>query len=270
MFSLSQKLYSESSTIFPEGVNSPLRLFSEVETPVLFMNSAKGSIVTDADGNQYVDFINGLGALILGHSHPEIQERVIEQLQKGTMYCCNCLPELELGKAIQSSSDYIENLRFTCSGTEAVMGAIRVARAYTHKEKVVRFSGSYHGHSDLALYRSEKNEQDYLSRGLASPLKTIMLTCPWGDWKALESLLALDNNIAAVIIEPVASNMGLRIPDLEFLQNIRRICTQYSVLLIFDEVVTGFRFCYGSVSNIFGVQPDLVTFGKIIGGGMSR
>lgn len=224
--------------------------------------------MTDVDGNTYVDFITGLGAHILGHGHPRIMDAIQGQLEKGTLFSCCHELEYKLGKAVVASSACVESVRFVCSGTEAVMGAIRTARAYTGREKIVRFTGSYHGHSDEVFYRGEHEVSDWRDKGLVRDMAAFTLTLPFGDIEALQSLLRTDRNIAAVIVEPVASNMGLKVPSLDFLKALRAGCDQADAMLIFDEVVSGFRFCPGSVANIFGVQPDLVAFGKIIGGGL--
>ena len=267
-FQASIHAHERAQAVFPQGVNSPLRLFSEVDTPALVMASAKGAHITDVDGNTYVDFITGLGAHILGHGHPRIMDAIQGQLEKGTLFSCCHELEYQLGKKIVDSSACVESVRFVCSGTEAVMGAIRTARAYTGREKIVRFTGSYHGHSDEVFYRGEHKVSDWRDKGLVRDMAAFMLTLPFEDIEAIHALLRSDRNIAAVIVEPVASNMGLKVPSLDFLKALRTACDQADALLIFDEVVSGFRFCPGSVANLFDVQPDLVTFGKIIGGGL--
>lgn len=267
--SLSVKKYNEEFLdIFPDGVNSPLRMFGEVDTPPLIIKRASGSLIHDIDENLYIDFMNGLGSLILGHAPSIVVEPVKRQLTEGSIYSCCHSTEYEYGKCVSSHDGFIEKLRFVCSGTEAVMGAIRTARAVSGKEKIIRFSGCYHGHSDDVFYRGESNIENWRDVGLISS-NVSTLTCTYGDADELIGILESDSDIAAIIIEPVASNMGLKIPTNEFMKRLRSLATKHNALLIFDEVVSGFRFCPGSVSKLFNIEPDLVCFGKIIGGGFS-
>ena len=267
-FKVSIETHALARDVFPHGVNSPLRLFSEVDTPPLTIASARGARMTDVDGKSYVDFITGLGAHILGHTPPEVVAAVVRQISAGSLFSCSHALEYELGREIILSTPAVQSLRFVCSGTEAVMGAIRAARAFTGKEKIIRFSGSYHGHADEVFYRGESAVADWREKGLIQEMAQYTLTAPYDSADEVEQLLRVDANIAAVIVEPVASNMGLKIPDIGFLTRLRAACDRADTLLIFDEVVSGFRFCYGGVTNLFSVQPDLIAFGKIIGGGL--
>ncbi|MCA3155571.1 MAG: glutamate-1-semialdehyde 2,1-aminomutase [Burkholderiales bacterium] len=271
-FSKSRSLFEFGMTLMPGGVSSPGRAFSEVEMPPLIISSASGPYIYDVDGNRYTDFINGLGPNILGHADPRIAAAVNEQFARGTVYGACSEVEYQLAERIVGSSPSVEQIRFTCSGTEAVMSAVRLARAHTLRSIVVKFKGCYHGHADTMLalgskphMRASKSPE---RQGLSSNALHEVMAFPYNDLDDLQDTFRERGaDIAAVIVEPVATNMGLVPPTPEFLEELRRLCTNHGALLIFDEVVSGFRLCYGSVSNVLGVVPDLITFGKIIGGG---
>lgn len=259
--------YERNKTIFPNGVNSPLRDFNEVLTDPIVICEGNGVILKDIEGKEYTEFMSGLGAMILGHCNSQVIDAVQEQLKKGTIYSSMTPVEYELGLEIVNSSPHIDKIRFVCSGTEAVMAAIRVARAYTKKEKIIRFTGSYHGHADDVYYKGENQVLNWNEKGLTNSNASNTLTCEYNNIDSIEECFS-NKNIAAVIIEPISSNSGVNLPNEEFLLKLRELCSKNRSLLIFDEVVTGFRFCYGSVSKLLNIEPDLITFGKIIGGGL--
>lgn len=273
-FEQSRILFKKGEKVFPLGVNSPGRGFAEVDTPALMIKSAQGARITDADGNEYMDFIMGLGPCLLGHNHPSVISAIKKHVDSGLVFGINSVLEPVLAEKIINAIPIIEKIRFTCSGTEAVMSALRVARAHTKKSALLKFRGGYHGHSDIALAQASKKvireSNNTVRDGLHSFIDEQTFVVDYNDVDAVNNVFAeVGNELAAVILEPIASNMGLVRPKPEFLHTIRKLCDSYGALLIFDEVVTGFRFCNGSVSDQLGVIPDMITLGKVIGGGLA-
>jgi glutamate-1-semialdehyde 2,1-aminomutase len=273
LFENSNAISARLNDYISSGANSPGRLFNEVETPALVVKEAFGSMLVDVDGNEYIDFVMGLGPLILGHCPDVVHKAVSDQLKKGFVYGMNCEHELELSRRIVEACPHMDKLRFTCSGTEAVMTAIRVARAHTNRSDILRFKGGYHGHSDNVLTYANKSairdNPKSVKNGIPDAVRDSTLICPYNDTKKAIEIVELNHrNLAAIIVEPVPTNMGLVLPNLEFLKTLRALCTEYNIVFICDEVVSGFRLCYGSVSDHLGVAPDLTTYGKIIGGGL--
>ena len=263
----SNELYADAWDFIPDGVSSPGRKFSEVETPPLFIDRAEGAMIYDADDNEYVDFVNGLGPIIMGHAHPEICAAMAQQAAKGAVYGLANQHEIALARRIVGSSPGIDKLRFVCSGTEAVMSALRLAKKHTKRSKILKFKGAYHGHADCALGASIKSAEIHVE-GVDTQIHENTLMCDYNDTAGMVEIVERHaSDIAALIVEPVCTNMGLVKPDPDFIRSARELCTRHGIILIFDEVVTGFRLCYGSYANILGVRPDMVVYGKIIGGG---
>ncbi|MFA0347631.1 aspartate aminotransferase family protein [Vibrio sp. 10N.222.55.C6] len=265
-------IIKELATYISGGANSPGRKFSEVTTPIIIADKASGSYIWDSEGTRYVDFIMGLGPCLLGHSPDCVVDAIKEQASRGLVLGLTHRSEAELSKIIVNSSKHIDKVRFTCSGTEAVMTALRIARGITQKQIVVKFSGGYHGHCDTILSGANKKEisDNFGTDGIHSSFKNATITCRYNDIEQIKSIFSqYSDEIAAVIIEPVATNMGLVPAQIEFLKTLRVLCSKQNSLLIFDEVVSGYRFGFGPVSNELGIYPDLTTFGKIIGGGLA-
>nr|WP_321355086.1 glutamate-1-semialdehyde 2,1-aminomutase [uncultured Draconibacterium sp.] len=271
-FSKSIEAFKQAQQSIPGGVNSPVRAFKSVNLNPVFIDSAKGSQIVDIDGNQYTDFVSSWGPLIFGHAHPEIVSAINEAAQKGTSYGAPTLYETEMAELIVEMMPSIEKVRMVNSGTEATMSAIRLARGYTGREKIVKFVGNYHGHGDSFLIKAGSGA---ITLGLPdSPGVTAgnakdTLLANYNDLASVEQLFEEDGkNIAAIIVEPVAGNMGVVLPEKGFLEGLREIATQNGALLIFDEVITGFRLAKGGAQEYFNVMPDITTLGKIIGGGL--
>lgn len=269
---ISARLFERGREVIPDGVSSPMRTFSLVGGNPICAASAKGSRVTDSDGNVYTDFLNAFGALILGHAHDEVVAAVTRQAALGTVYGLSTELEYQLARKIVDSTPAIERVRFVCSGTEAVMTAARIARGHTGRPLLLKFGGSYHGHSDALLANPLNLEASVstkgVTKGISEHLNRDVLLCDYNNLEQLAALFASHGDqIAAVLVEPFATNMGFVKPQSGFLQLIRELCTRHGALLIFDEVVTAFRFQYGGVCTSLGIDPDLVTFGKLIGGG---
>ncbi len=269
----SADMFRRGRAVIPDGVSSPVRSFAQVGGNPICAASAKGSTIRDADGNVYIDFLNASGALLLGHAQEEVVEAVCRQASMGTVYGLSTALEYELAEKIVASTPSLEKIRFVCSGTEAVMTAARIARAHTGRSLLLKFSGAYHGHSD-ALLASPMNLGAAAAKtrgatlGAAEALNREVLLCEYNDEDRLEALFsAHGDDIAAVLVEPFATNMGFVKPRPGFHQTIRELCYRHGALLILDEVATGFRFSFGGACNSLGIDPDLVTFGKIIGGG---
>lgn len=252
---------------FPLGANSPGHMFSEVKTSRFTAWKGTGSSIFDKEGKEYVDLMMGLGPCLLGHTPETVVHAVKTQIENGSVFSTNSIQELELAsKIVDANSHFMDSLRFTCSGTEAVMGALRVARAFTGKNAILKFRGSYHGHSDATLAIPSHEIKNTIHSGL----EAFCYEVDFNDVEALKELISEKaNELSAIIVEPIACNMGLVQPTNDFLRTLRELCDQNRIVLIFDEVVNGFRFCYGSVSKIFEVKPDLAVFGKIIGGGLA-
>ncbi|NLG31946.1 MAG: glutamate-1-semialdehyde 2,1-aminomutase [Syntrophomonadaceae bacterium] len=268
----SEILFEEAKKYIPGGVNSPVRAFKSVGLTPVFIKTAKGSKIKDVDDNEYIDYVCSWGPLILGHSHPEVIKAICDTAVKGTSYGAPCEPELELAKMICEAFPAIEMVRMVNSGTEATMSAIRLARAYTGKNKIVKFEGCYHGHADSFLIKAGSGLLTAgvpNSPGVPEAFASHTLVARYNHLDSVEKLFEESgSDIAAVIVEPIAGNMGLVLPKPEFLQGLREITNQYHSLLIFDEVITGFRLGYGGFQNRINIEPDLTTLGKIIGGGL--
>lgn len=270
--SKSEELYKEAKEYFPGGVNSPVRAFRSVGGTPLFLKKGKGSRMWDEDENEYVDFCCSWGPLILGHCNPHVEEAIISTVKNGTSFGAPTKAENELAKLIIKNNPFIEKLRFVSSGTEAVMSAIRLARGYTKRQKIVKFEGCFHGHSDSLLVKAGSGLATFgisSSAGVPEALAQETIVLPLDDEEALkECFHKYKGEIACVIIEPVPANNGLLLQRKEYLQYLRDICKQEGTLLIFDEVISGFRLGFTGASGYYDIQPDILTFGKIIGGGM--
>ena len=268
----SDALYKRAVGVIPGGVSSPVRAFRAVGGTPRFIARGAGQHVTDADGNTYLDFVNSWGALILGHAHPAVVAAITEAARNGTTFGAPCEGEVELAERIVASYSALEQVRFVSSGTEAVMSAIRLARAFTGRDQIVKFSGCYHGHADHLLVAAGSGLATFgrpSSAGVPEAFTACTRVLPLDDEAAVEALFAKEGSrIAAVIIEPVPANHGLLLQRKEFLETLRKVTSQHGTLLIFDEVISGFRLARGGVSELTGIVPDLATFGKVIGGGM--
>jgi glutamate-1-semialdehyde 2,1-aminomutase len=268
----SAALFEEAKQYFPGGVNSPVRAFKSVFGPPLFIERGEGSRIYDEDGNEYLDFCCSWGPLILGHNNARIRELVTETVAKGTSFGTPTKLGNHLGKLIIENNRYIEMMRFVSSGTEAVMSAIRLARGITGKSKVVKFEGCYHGHVDSLLVKAGSGLATFgvsTSAGIPAAFAKETLVLPLDDRQLLEETLqAHGHDIACIIVEPVPANNGLLLQDRSFLECLRLKCYKYGVLLIFDEVISGFRVGFEGAAGYYGIQPDIITYGKIIGGGM--
>ena len=270
--SRTQQVFERARRVLVGGVNSPVRAFGAVGGVPVIVDRAQGSKVWDADGNAYTDFVCSWGALILGHAHPEIVAALAEQAERGTSYGMTTELEVELAEELQKALPSMEHVRFVSSGTEATMSAVRLARAATGRDFIVKFEGGYHGHGDSFLTKGGSGLATLgiaASPGVPKVLAELTLDAPYNDLAAVEQLFEKHGNaIAAVIVEPVAANMGVISPVQGFLSGLRQVTSRYGALLIFDEVITGFRFCYGGAQKLFNIEPDLTTLGKIIGGGL--
>ena len=272
MYEKSRTLFDEAKTVIPGGVNSPVRAFKSITHQPLFIDRAEGSRVYDVDGNAYIDYVCSWGALILGHTHPRVIEAVNEAAKRGTSFGAPTALETEMASLVVEAVPTVEQVRMVNSGTEAVMSALRLARGYTKRDKVIKFSGCYHGHCDSFLIRAGSGaatlgcpDSPGVTEGTAAD--TILLS--YNDLAAVQEVFSQQgNNIAAVVVEPVAGNMGLILPEEGFLQGLRKATKEYEALLIFDEVISGFRVSPGGAQQYFAVSPDLTTLGKIIGGGL--
>ena len=269
-FTNSVKLYKKAVDLIPGGVNSPVRAFKSVnrEAPI-FVKKGEGCRIWDEDDNEYIDYICSWGPLILGHNHPKVIEEVKKIIENGSSYGLPTKYEVDLAELIVDIVPSIEKVRLTTSGTEATMSAVRLARAYTQRNKILKFEGCYHGHSDALLVKSGSGlltdgYQD--SNGITDGVLKDTLTLGFGDLEKVENLLR-NEEIACVIVEPIPANMGLIETHKEFLQGLRRITEETKTVLIFDEVISGFRLALGGAQEFFGITPDLTTLGKIIGGG---
>lgn len=268
----SEQLFQQAVKLMPGGVNSPVRAFGAVGGNPRFIERAKGPYVWDVDGNRYIDYIGSWGPMILGHSHPTIYEAVVKAAEKGLSFGAATGIENEVAELIKEMVPSMEMMRMVNSGTEAVMSAVRLARGYSGRSKIIKFAGCYHGHSDSMLVKAGSGAMTTGvpdSLGVPAGCAADTLTAVYNDVSSVETLFAEHpGQIAAVILEPVAGNMGVVVPREGFLQAMRDLCTKEGALLIFDEVITGFRLSQAGAQGYFGVTPDLTTFGKIIGGGM--
>lgn len=268
----SECLFQEAVTMIPGGVNSPVRAFGSVGLTPRFIASAEGAYLTDADGNRYLDYVGSWGPMILGHANPMVLEKVEEACRKGLSFGAATEAEVDMARLICSMVPSVEMVRMVNSGTEAVMSAIRAARGYTGRDKIVKFEGCYHGHSDAMLVKAGSGVMTAGvpdSSGVPEGCTRDTLLAAYNDSVGVERLFdACGSEIAAVIIEPVGANMGVVPPQEGFLQKLRELCTQNGTVLIFDEVITGFRLARGGAQEYYGIGADLTTYGKIIGGGM--
>lgn len=268
----SKVIYEEAVKYIPGGVNSPVRAFKSVGLDPIFISHAKGSHITDVDGNEFIDYICSWGPLMLGHSPEDIVSGIEDVVRKGTSYGVPTAIEVEMAKLIVEAYPAIDKVRMVNSGTEATMSALRVARGYTGRNKIVKFEGCYHGHSDALLVKSGSGTLTFgvpTSPGVPEDVVKHTLVAKYNDLENITQIFEEQGSeIAAVIVETVAGNMGVIEGKKEFLQRLRDLCTQYGAILIFDEVITGFRIAYGSSIEYFGVKPDMVCFGKIIGAGL--
>ena len=267
----SKKIYEKAKKSIPGGVNSPVRAFQSVDKEYpIFIKRGSGSKLYDEDENEYVDMIGSWGPMILGHNYPKVLEAVKRELEKGTSFGLPTKKEVELAELVKSCFPSIEKLRLTTSGTEAAMASVRLARAFTGKNKIIKFEGCYHGHSDSLLVKAGSGlltfeHQD--SNGITEGVVKDTITLPFGDFEKLKETLESEKDIACVIIEPIPANMGLIETEKEYLKKVREITRKENIVLIFDEVISGFRVSLGGAQKIFGIIPDLTILGKIIGGG---
>jgi len=268
----STQLFQEATRYFPGGVNSPVRAFRAVGGEPFFVAHARGSRVTDVDGTSYLDYVGSWGPMILGHAHPQVVAALQKAAERGTSYGAPTEGESRLAQLVQTAFPSMERMRFVSSGTEACMSALRVVRGYTRRDAIVKFEGCYHGHADSLLVKAGSGALTFGvpdSLGVPADLARHTLTLPYNDLEAVRGLFAARAaEIAAVIVEPVAGNMGCVAPVPGFLEGLREITARYGALLIFDEVMTGFRVAFGGAQQRFGIRPDLTTLGKIIGGGL--
>jgi len=261
----SKRLSDELSRLVPGGVNSPFRTFDEVGGHTIFFRKALGSRIYDVDGNEYIDYLGAWGPAVLGYAHPDIVAACQRVLEDGLVFGAPCELELEFAKAITNVIPSVEQVRFVSSGTEAVMSAVRLARGVTGRDKVIMFEGGYHGHSDATLASSKHAS----SKGVPAGTSTDTILVEYNNLEALAAELEVSGEqVACVLVEPVAGSMNVVVPDRAFLQGMRELCTKYGALLIFDEVLTGFRVHLGGAQGHFNVSPDLTCFGKALAGGM--
>jgi glutamate-1-semialdehyde 2,1-aminomutase len=269
---ISERLFQQAAAVIPGGVNSPVRAFKSVGLPPRFIKSGRGCRIVDEDGNEFIEFVGSWGPMILGHAHPEVLEALSQAMRDGTSFGAPTRREVEMADLIHDMVPSIEMVRLVSSGTEAAMAAIRLARGYTGRDKIIKFSGCYHGHSDGLLARAGSGAATLSvpdSLGVPESVVRQTIVLPYNDLH--EARVAFDNNpdsVAAVIVEPVAGNMGVVPPRDGFLEGLRSLCTRFGALLIFDEVITGFRVAPGGAQELYRVMPDITCLGKIIGGGL--
>ncbi|MFA0768387.1 MAG: hypothetical protein OXFUSZZB_001715 [Candidatus Fervidibacter sp.] len=267
----SRALFERAQRLMPGGVNSPVRAFRAVGGAPFFVARGEGCFLWDVDGNRYVDFVCSWGALILGHAHPEVVAAVKAAIERGTTYGAPTELEVRLAEQIQSAFPTMEMLRLVNSGTEATMSALRVARGYTGRGKVVKFEGCYHGHADYLLVKAGSGATTFGipdSAGVPESFSQETIVLPYNDADAfIRTMDEIGDQVAAVIVEPVAGNMGVVLPQQKFLQALREQTRKHGAVLIFDEVITGFRLTYGGAQHLFGIEPDMTCLGKIVGGG---
>ena len=268
----SDLLFSKAQTLMPGGVNSPVRAFKNVGNNPIFFKSAKGPILKDEDGNNYIDFIGSWGPMILGHSNPIIIDAVKKQLELGTSYGAPTRIESDLAELIKTQIPSIQKLRMVNSGTEATMSCIRLARGYTRKNKIIKFTGCYHGHVDSLLVKAGSGVSTFGlpdSPGIPDELAKLTYSCPYNNSDAAKKVVSeIGEDLAAIIVEPIAGNMGFVPGHSNFLQTLRDLCNKTDAVLIFDEVMSGFRVALGGAQELYNIQPDLTALGKVIGGGL--
>ncbi|MGY6744445.1 MAG: glutamate-1-semialdehyde 2,1-aminomutase [Cecembia sp.] len=268
----SKNLFEKAQKFIPGGVNSPVRAFRAVGGDPIFIKKANGAHIYDEDGNAYIELINSWGPMILGHNHPMIREAVIKAMENGTSFGAPTAREVEIAELITSMVPSVEKVRMVNSGTEATMSAIRVARGFTGRDKFIKMEGHYHGHGDSFLISAGSGAitmGNPDSPGVTKGTAKDTLLAPYNDLETIETLVTANKGeIAAIILEPVPGNMGLVIPKEGYLEGLRKICDREGIVLIFDEVMTGFRLAKGGAQELFGIKPDMTTLGKIIGGGL--
>ena len=269
---LSEELFDRAVKVIPGGVNSPVRAYGAIGIAPRFIDRADGCHIYDVDGKEYVDYIDSWGPMILGHNFPEVKESVLKACEKGLSFGCATAIEVEMAEFICDHFPHVDMVRMVNSGTEAVMSAVRVARGFTGKNKIIKFAGCYHGHSDAMLVSAGSGVMTSGvpdSAGVPKGCTEDTMTAVYNDLDSVRALMEqADGQTAAVIVEAVGANMGVVPPKKGFLEGLRKLCDEYGALLIFDEVITGFRLAFGGAAEYFGVTPDLVTYGKIIGAGM--
>ena len=272
LYKRSSALFAEAEKVIPGGVNSPVRAFKAVGGTPIFAKNAKGAYVFDEDGNRYIDYINSWGPMVLGHAFPPVVDAVIEKAKLGTSFGMPTELETKIAALAVSMVPNIDKIRFVNSGTEACMSAIRLARGFTKRDKIIKFAGCYHGHSDSFLIAAGSGLSTFgvpNSPGVTEGTAKDTLLARFNDLENVSALIAANpNEIAAIIVEPVAGNMGCVPPRNGFLEGLRELCSANGILLIFDEVMTGFRLAAGGVQELYGIQADIVCFGKVIGGGL--
>src|SRR4030043_612649 len=268
----SSGLYRRALELIPGGVNSPVRAFKAIGIPPVFIERAKGSKIWDVDGNEYVDYVGSWGPMIMGHAHPRIVRALKKTAPKGTSFGAPTPLEVELAMRVRKAFPSMELMRMVSSGTEAGMSAIRVARGYTGRNKILKFEGCYHGHGDSLLVKAGSGATTFgLPDSLGDPedLAKHTLTASYNDLEGVKSLVRqYSGQIACIIVEPIAGNMGVVLPEKEFLEGLRKICNGEGIILVFDEVISGFRVAYGGAQELYQIKADLTCLGKIIGGGL--
>ncbi len=269
---VSRKLFRDALKVIPGGVNSPVRAFRSVGGDPLFIAKARGASVTDVDGNRYIDYVSSWGPMILGHAHPRVVSAVKKAAERGTSYGAPTPGEVALARLIRKGFPSIDKVRLVSSGTEAAMSAIRLARGFTGRDKIVKFEGCYHGHADSMLVKAGSGVLTFGqpdSPGVPPDLARLTLTAGFNDLTSVRALFESHRGeIAALIVEPVPANMGVVLPAPGFLEELRAITAREGALLVFDEVITGFRVAFGGAQELYGIRPDLTVLGKIIGGGL--
>jgi len=265
-------LFNQAQLVIPGGVNSPVRAFKGVGGDPIFIDHAKGAHIVDTDNKQYIDYVGSWGPMVLGHSHPDVVKAVQQAAEKGLSFGAPTVIETTMAEKVCALVPSIEKVRMVSSGTEATMSAIRLARGFTGRDNIIKFEGCYHGHSDSLLVKAGSGALTFgvpSSPGVPASLADHTITLPFNDADALSNALK-DNgrSVACIIVEPVAGNMNCIPPEAGFLESLRQLCDQYGIILIFDEVMSGFRVALGGAQQLYGVKPDLTTLGKIIGGGM--
>ncbi len=264
--------YRRALELIPGGVNSPVRAFKAIGLPPVFIDKAKGAKIWDVDGNEYIDYVGSWGPMILGHAHPRIISALKKTAPKGTSFGAPTPLEVELALRVRKAFPSMEMMRMVSSGTEAVMSAIRLARGYTGRNKILKFEGCYHGHGDSLLVKAGSGATTFGipdSLGVPEDLAKHTLNAPYNDLERVKDLVSQHpSEIACIIVEPIAGNMGVVLPEKGFLEGLREICNDRGILLVFDEVISGFRAAYGGAQELYGVRPDLTCLGKIIGGGL--
>ena len=270
--STSDKLFRQAQEIIPGGVNSPVRAWRAVDGTPRFIQRGRGCRVVDADGKEYIDYIGSWGPLIAGHAHPQVVRALEDAVKRGTSFGAPTAKEIELARMVVDAVPSVDTVRLTSSGTEATMTALRIARGYTERTKIIKFAGCYHGHTDALLVRAGSGALTLSlpdSKGVPEAFASQTLIAEYNNPASVEAQLSANpDTVAAVIIEPVAGNMGVVLPDLDFLTELRRLTAEAGVVLIFDEVMSGFRLAWGGAQELYGVDPDLSCFGKVIGGGL--